>query len=188
MIYILAFIVLIGVIVFVHELGHYLAARSVGVGVERFSIGMPPNFVDFTKTKKGLIIDIYFFVLKNGKVKWQKIYSTTLSSFNTPSETIFTIGLLPLGGYVKMKGILDESMDSEFKGEKDELESKNALQKIWVMSAGVIMNLILTFFVFTLIGNLQGDTKIENPNTTIDYIVTDQQAYNAGLQVGDSFI
>jgi regulator of sigma E protease len=188
MVYILAFIVLIGVIVFVHELGHYLAARSVGVGVERFSIGMPPNFVDFTKTKKGLIIDIYFFVLKNGKVKWQKIYSTTLSSFNTPSETIFTIGLLPLGGYVKMKGILDESMDSEFKGEKDELESKNALQKIWVMSAGVIMNLILTFFVFTLIGNLQGDTKIENPNTTIDYIVPDQPAYNAGLQVGDSFI
>ena len=188
MIYILAFIVLIGVIVFVHELGHYLAAKSVGVGVERFSIGMPPNFVDFTKTKKGLIIDIYFFVLKNGKVKWQKIYSTTLSSFNTPSETIFTIGLLPLGGYVKMKGILDESMDSEFKGEKDELESKNALQKIWVMSAGVIMNLILTFFVFTLIGNLQGDTKIENPNTTIDYIVPDQPAYNAGLQVGDSFI
>ncbi len=188
MIYILAFIVLIGVIVFVHELGHYLAARSVGVGVERFSIGMPPNFVDFTKTKKGLIIDIYFFVLKNGKVKWQKIYSTTLSSFNTPSETIFTIGLLPLGGYVKMKGILDESMDSEFKGEKDELESKNSLQKIWVMSAGVIMNLILTFFVFTLIGNLQGDTKIENPNTTIDYIVPDQPAYNAGLQAGDSFI
>ena len=188
MIYILAFIVLIGVIVFVHELGHYLAARSVGVGVERFSIGMPPNFVDFTKTKKGLIIDIYFFVLKNGKVKWQKIYSTTLSSFNTPSETIFTIGLLPLGGYVKMKGILDESMDSEFKGEKDELESKNALQKIWVMSAGVIMNLILTLFVFTLIGNLQGDTKIENPNTTIDYIVPDQPAHNAGLQVGDSFI
>ena len=188
MIYILAFIVLIGVIVFVHELGHYLAARSVGVGVERFSIGMPPNFIDFTKTKKGLIVDIYFFVLKNGKVKWQKIYSTTLSSFNTPSETIFTIGLLPLGGYVKMKGILDESMDSEFKGEKDELESKNSLQKIWVMSAGVIMNLILTFFVFTLIGNLQGDTKIENPNTTIDYIVPDQPAYNAGLQVGDSFV
>ena len=188
MIYILAFIVLIGVIVFVHELGHYVAARSVGVGVERFSIGMPPNFVDFTKTKRGLIVDIYFFAIKNGKIKWLKIYSTTLSAFNNPSETIFTIGLLPLGGYVKMKGILDESMDSEFKGEKDELESKNALQKIWVMSAGVIMNLILTFFVFTLIGNLQGDTKIKNPNTTIDFIVPDQPAYNAGLQVGDSFV
>ena len=50
-----------------------------------------------------------------------------------------------------MKGILDESMDSEFKGEKDELESKNALQKIWVMSAGVIMNILLAFLVFVII-------------------------------------
>ena len=188
MIYILAFIILIGVIVFVHELGHYMAARSVGVGVERFSIGMPPNFVDFTKTKKGLIVDIYFFALKNRKVKWIKVYSTIFSSFRNPSETIFTIGLLPLGGYVKMKGILDESMDSEFKGEDDELESKNALQKIWVMSAGVIFNLILTFFVFTLIGNLQGDTKLENTNTTIDFIVPDQPADKAGLQAGDAFV
>ena len=188
MIYILAFIILIGVIVFVHELGHYMAARSVGVGVERFSIGMPPNFVDFTKTKKGLIVDIYFFAVKNRKVRWIKVYSTIFSSFRNPSETIFTIGLLPLGGYVKMKGILDESMDSEFKGEDNELESKNALQKIWVMSAGVIFNLILTFFVFTLIGNLQGDTKLENTNTTIDFIVPDQPADKAGLQAGDAFV
>ena len=89
--------------------------------------------------------------IANKKIKWKKVFSTTFSSFNTPSETVYTIGLLPLGGYVKMKGILDESMDSDFKGADDELESKNALQKIWVMSAGVIMNLILTFFVFVLI-------------------------------------
>ena len=130
MIYILAFIVLIGVIVFVHELGHYIAARSVGVGVERFSIGMPPNFIDLTKTKSGLILDIYFFSFSNSKIKWKKIYSTTFKSFTKPSETIFTVGLLPLGGYVKMKGILDESMDSEFAGAEDELESKTPLQKI----------------------------------------------------------
>ena len=102
MIYILAFIVLIGVIVFVHELGHFWAARSVGVGVERFSVGMPPNFIDFTKTEKGLVVDIFFFGLQDKKIKWKKVFSTTFSSFNTPSETIYTIGLLPLGGYVKM--------------------------------------------------------------------------------------
>ena len=77
--YILAFIILIGVIVFVHELGHYLAARSVGVTVEQFSIGMPPT--------------VYNYKPKN-------------------SDTVFSIGALPLGGYVKMKGILDENMDS----------------------------------------------------------------------------
>ena len=188
MIYILAFIVLIGVIVFVHELGHFWAARSVGVGVERFSVGMPPNFIDFTKTEKGLVVDIFFFGLQGKKIKWKKVFSTTFSSFNTPSETIYTIGLLPLGGYVKMKGILDESMDSEFKGADDELESKNALQKIWVMSAGVIMNLILTFFVFILIGNLQGDTKVETNDTVIDFVVPEQSAELAGIIAGDKII
>ena len=188
MIYILAFIVLIGVIVFVHELGHFWAARSVGVGVERFSVGMPPNFIDFTKTKKGLVVDIFFFAFQDKKIKWKKVFSTTFSSFNIPSETIYTIGLLPLGGYVKMKGILDESMDSEFKGADDELESKNALQKIWVMSAGVIMNLILTFFIFVLIGNLQGDTMVESNDTVIDYVVPEQSAELAGIIAGDKII
>ena len=188
MIYILAFIVLIGVIVFVHELGHFWAARSVGVGVERFSVGMPPNFIDFTKTKNGLIIDIFFFSFKNKKLSWGKVYSKTLSSFRNPSETVYTIGLLPLGGYVKMKGILDESMDSEFKGADDELESKTPLQKIWVMSAGVIMNLILTFFVFILIGNIQGDTELENNNTVIDYVVPEQAAEASGVLAGDKIL
>ena len=188
MIYILAFIILIGVIVFVHELGHFWAARSVGVGVERFSVGMPPNFVDFTKTKKGLVVDIFFFAFRDKKIKWEKVFSTTFSSFTSPSETIYTIGLLPLGGYVKMKGILDESMDSDFKGADDELESKNALQKIWVMSAGVIMNLILTFFVFILIGNLQGDTILESNDTVIDYVVPEQSAELAGIINGDKIL
>ena len=188
MIYILAFIVLIGVIVFVHELGHFWAARSVGVGVERFSIGMPPNFIDFTKTKKGLVVDIYFFGHQDKRIKWKKVFSTTFSSFNTPSETIYTIGLLPLGGYVKMKGILDESMDSDFKGADDELESKNALQKIWVMSAGVIMNLILTFFIFILIGNIQGINIVESNDTVIDNVVAEQSADLAGIIAGDKIL
>jgi regulator of sigma E protease len=188
MIYILAFIVLIGVIVFVHELGHFWAARSVGVGVERFSIGMPPNFIDFTKTKKGLVVDIFFFAFQDKKIKWTKVFSTTFSSFNTSSETVYTIGLLPLGGYVKMKGILDESMDSDFKGADDELESKNALQKIWVMSAGVIMNLILTFFIFILIGNIQGINIVESNDTIIDNVVAEQSADLAGIIAGDKIL
>jgi len=89
---------------------------------------------------------------------------------------------------VKMKGILDESMDSEFKGADDELESKNALQKIWVMSAGVIMNLILTFFVFVLMGKIQGDVIVESNDTIIENVIPDQSADLAGIIVGDKIL
>ena len=152
MIYIIAFIILIGVIVFVHELGHYLAARSVGVTVEKFSIGMPPT--------------VYSYKPKN-------------------SKTVFAIGGIPLGGYVQMKGIIDESMESSFTGADDELESKNALEKIWVMSAGVIFNIILTFFVFSSIGAIDGDTIPVDEDVIIDFIVPDGPAENAELLVGD---
>ena len=49
----IATIVLLGVLIFIHELGHYLAARSIGVRVERFSIGYPPRLMAFTSIKDG---------------------------------------------------------------------------------------------------------------------------------------
>ena len=57
-----------------------------------------------------------------------------------------------MGGYVKMAGIIDESMDTNIQYEEDELMSKPLWAKIWVLSAGVIMNTILAFFIFTFVG------------------------------------
>ena len=59
-------------------------------------------------------------------------------------ETEYGIGLFPLGGYVKVAGILDESMDESFEQKEYEFRSKNTVQKIWFLSAGVIMNFILS--------------------------------------------
>ncbi len=172
---IIAFIILIGVLVFVHELGHYLAARSVGVTVEKFSIGMPPT--------------VYSYKPKN-------------------SKTVFAIGGIPLGGYVQMKGVVDESMDSSFTGADDELESKSALEKIWVMSAGVIFNIILTFFIFVCIGNLPGTIQEPKDNLpiidgfksqqnlgsfadndpVIDIVIENSIAENSGIKKGDKIL
>ena len=113
---ILAFILMLGVLIFFHELGHFLAARSVGVRVERFYIGF----------------NLFGLGIK------KKI-----------GHTEYGLGLFPLGGYVKMAGMVDESMDTTITGEPWEFQSKNTLQKIWIMSAGVIANLILAVVVFT---------------------------------------
>jgi regulator of sigma E protease len=188
MIYLLAFIVLIGVIVFVHELGHYLAARSVGVTVERFSLGMPPKLIDITKKKNSTDLEIYFFKIINKKIKWDKISTISFQRNQKPSDTIFGIGLLPLGGFVKMKGILDENMDQEITGEPDELESKNPLQKIWVMSAGVIMNIVLTFVVFSSIGLIEGDMVSVSSDPIIFAVEPGGPADLAGIQSGDEIL
>ena len=77
---ILATIVVIGVLVFVHELGHYLAARSVGIRVERFSVGFPPRLFTFNSEDEGWLIQMYFFCRSSeGKWQWQVIWKKKIS-------------------------------------------------------------------------------------------------------------
>ena len=129
MIYLLSFIVVIGLPVFLHELGHFLAARSVGIKVEKFYIGF----------------NLFGLGLKK-KIK----------------ETEYGIGLFPLGGYVKVAGILDESMNENYNGEDYEFRSKNVFQKVWFLSAGVLMNFILSSFIFGLFTFSNGIPEIIN--------------------------
>ena len=154
MITILSFIFVIGVVVFLHELGHFLAAKSVGVKVEKFYLGF--NFF-------GLGI--------------KKVYK----------GTEYGIGLFPLGGYVKVAGVIDESMDSEFTGSPDEFRSKNTFEKIWIMSAGVLMNFILSIFLFSHL-TFYGGIHEPNPNPIIGTLLPDYPAENIGIKIGDEII
>ena len=79
MIYIGSFVLVIGILVFVHELGHYLAARSVGVRIEKFSIGFPPRFISMTSVEDGWDITIFFYRFSNGSLSWGPIWNTTVS-------------------------------------------------------------------------------------------------------------
>ncbi|MCH7520713.1 MAG: RIP metalloprotease RseP [Candidatus Marinimicrobia bacterium] len=149
---ILAFILMLGVLIFFHELGHFLAARSVGVRVERFYIGF----------------NLFGLGIK------KKI-----------GHTEYGLGLFPLGGYVKMAGMVDESMDTTITGEPWEFQSKNTLQKIWIMSAGVIANLILAVVVFTAVTFADG--VIENdPAPIVGALVPGYPAEGVGMQADDN--
>lgn len=119
---VLATIVVLGVLIFVHELGHFWAAKAVGVEVQRFSIGLGPRI----------------FGVKRG-------------------ETEYVIGWIPLGGYVKMGGMADEVMERVEGGPSPEprvpgprdFDNKSVLARAFVISAGVIMNMIFAFVVYT---------------------------------------
>ena len=99
------------------------------------------------------------------------IQKTISSKGRIGSGTEYVIALLPLGGYVKMAGIIDENMDLKIEYKNDEFMSKPLWAKIWVLSAGVIMNTILAFFIFSAIGFFQGSPEINNDSIISEVVL-----------------
>jgi regulator of sigma E protease len=179
----------IGVLVFVHELGHYLAARSAGIRVDRFSIGFPPRLWSFTSIPDGWLLRFFFFRRgADGKLTWQPVWERQLSRpGRTGSRTEYCIALVPLGGYVKMAGIIDESMDTTVRHEPDEFMSKSPGVQMWVMSAGVIMNMLLAYLIYTGIAWKMGLPEV-SPEPVISQLVEGMPAEAVGLEPGDRIL
>ena len=151
MINILAVIFVFGILVMIHELGHFLAAKWMGVRVEKFSIGFPPT-----------------------------LYSKKIG------ETEFSISAIPLGGYVKMAGFIDESLDTKIEGKEDEFNSKPIWRRIVIILGGVIMNMLLAFLVLGMLTFIKGERII--PVTTVGYVGEHGIASKIGFQVGDQIL
>ena len=182
----LATIIVLGVLVTIHEYGHFIAARSVGIRVDKFSVGMPPRFLTITSCDDALLLKLFFFKKDaNRKLIWAPVFQTSIvKPGRVGSKTEYVVALLPLGGYVKMAGIIDESMDTKINHKDDEFMSKPLWAKLWVMSAGVIMNTILAFVIFSSIGYYQGTATISD-EPVIAEIIEEMPAEKAGLVVGD---
>ena len=185
MIFIWSTVLVIGILVFVHELGHYLAARSVGVRVEKFSIGFPPRFITLTSVDNGFDITIFFFRFLKGSLSWKPIINTHINlKDRIGTGTEYVVALIPLGGYVKMAGALDENLDTVITNAPDEFMSKSTPQKIWILSAGVLMNIFTAFILFTGITYYQGIIESSN-EPIINELIADKPAEKAGLEKGD---
>ncbi len=148
----------LSIIVVVHEYGHYIAARSFGMYVEKF----------------------YLFFDAWGK----KLFSVTRGG------TEYGIGIIPLGGYVKISGMIDESMDNEqMKKEPEpyEFRSKPAWQRFIVMVAGVVLNFILGILIFSFMTLYYGESYI--PADKLEHgIVANEIGQEIGLQTGDKIV
>lgn len=135
-------------LIFVHELGHYLAAKLVGVRVERFFLGF----------------DAWGLALK------KEIHGC-----------IYGIGILPLGGYVKLAGQADDPREEKITGAPDELRSKPLYAQALVFISGVLMN-ILFGYLLLVVGFLHGIPFAPN---VIGDVLPDSPAAVAGLRPGD---
>jgi regulator of sigma E protease len=123
----------LGLVIFIHELGHFLVAKWCDVHVKTFSIGFPPTLPGCT-------------------FKW--------------GETTYTIGMIPLGGYVNMVGEGPETDEND--NDPRSFKNKSVLQRMAIISAGVVMNLLLAFACFVFVFRTHGDEQIPGVIGTID--------------------
>ena len=183
-----AFIIIIGVLITIHEFGHFIAARSVGVKVERFSIGVPPRFITITSTNDGWVIKLFFYKVVEGSLKWQPVFTKLIpKTGRIGSDTEYVLALLPLGGYVKMAGMIDESLDVNIQYKEDEFMSKSLFAKIWILSAGVIMNTFLAFLLFSSIIYDQGFSEVST-EPVIAKLQDGMPAKFSGIQENDRIV
>ncbi len=168
--YIFYFAITIGVLVFVHEFGHFAAAKLSGMRADIFAIGYGKRLFGWNKLTGFSFGDLP-------------------KDFDGKGNTDYRLCLLPLGGYVKIAGMVDESFDTEFadkEPEPYEFRAQPTWKKVIVITAGVFMNLLLTFLVFWAMNFFKGH-QITN-TTTVGYVVQNSIADSLGFKANDKII
>ena len=173
---VIVFILILSVLVFVHEMGHFVVARRAGVKVFEFGLGFPPRAFSFYKDKEG---------------KWRKFLKG--QDIAEVPGTLYSLNWIPLGGFVKIKGENGEEAE-----DKDSFGNKKIWKRISILSAGVIMNVILTAVLLS-IGFMIGlpqiidkeNTKtltVESAQIQIYSVEKDTPAHDAKIQAGDVIV
>jgi regulator of sigma E protease len=109
---------ILAILILIHEIGHFVSAKLVGIRVEEFGIGIPPRLFGFRR-----------------------------------GDVLYSINLLPIGGFVRVLGEDGKSMSP------DSMQAKGKLQRTLFFAAGSIMNLLLAFVLMIVLVGSQGENK-----------------------------
>lgn len=174
----IAFFVILGLLVLTHELGHFLTARLFGVRAEEFGFGLPPRLFGFYRAS-------------NNKIKF--VWGKKFNALDAP-KTLFSLNAIPIGGFVKIKG-----EDGENPLAEDSLVHKKIWQRIIILSAGVMMNIITCIILLTIGFNfgipalIDNDTlsqvkKIRDEKIQVVSVNKESPAKTAGILINDNII
>lgn len=161
-------ILALAILILVHEFGHFIFAKTFGIRVDKFFLFFDAGGTKLLSTKTG-----WFARLFPKAAEW---------------ETEYGIGWLPLGGYCKIAGMIDESMDTEhLKTEPQswEYRAKPAWQRLFVIAGGVMFNFIFAILMYSVILNIWGESYLPNEGNKI-YV--NDLAYEMGFRTGDEIL
>ncbi|MFY7811926.1 MAG: RIP metalloprotease RseP [Flavobacterium sp.] len=194
---------ILSVLVILHEFGHYIAARIFKVRSEKFYLFMDLNFSIFSMKK---INDKWQFkflsanlpetkkIKENNEIVEIPIDLNTLPDDDWrkhKNSTEWGIGWLPMGGYVKLAGMIDESMDKEQLKQPvqpHEFRSKPAWQRLIIMLGGIIVNIVLAWLIYTIIFATIGKETISTQNFQANGLEFSQVGEIAGFKTGDKIV
>ncbi|MFA5126459.1 MAG: RIP metalloprotease RseP [Patescibacteria group bacterium] len=223
MLTIITFVLVLGVLIFVHELGHFISAIKSGVEVEEFGFGYPPRILGVKVSQKKVLqkiaqtesiqvevsdeqLDSETELIKEKVTDtireidqpktirhWQWFWGNKqkLSADNTEG-IIYSINLLPLGGFVKITGESGDASDNP-----RSFANQKPWKKSLILSAGVLMNFLLAWillavgFYFGLpqaIENNTPDSQVTYHNVVIAEVLPNSPAAKQGLEMGDEIL
>ena len=161
-------ILALSVLILIHELGHFLWAKLFRIRVDKFFLFFDAGGVKLFSTKSG-----WFAKLCPKAARW---------------DTEYGIGWLPLGGYCKIAGMIDESLDTEqLKQDPQpwEFRTHPAWQRLLVMAGGVLNNFLFAILAYVAILDIWGDTYLRNEGNAI-YV--NELSYEMGFRTGDRIL
>ena len=165
---ILIFLIVLGVLIFVHELGHFLVARAFGIRVDEFALGIGPKIISkkVTSAKHGV--------------------------------TVYAINVIPFGGYVKIFGEDPNEDSTRGPDSKRSFVHKPRYAQVLVLVAGVTFNFIFAWLVMigafmgglpvATSGYMQYADRLQHPHIVAEYIAPDSPAAKAGISSGDTIV
>ena len=161
-------ILALAILIVVHELGHFIFAKIFRIRVDKFFLFFDAGGFRLLSTKTG-----WFARLFPKAAQW---------------ETEYGIGWLPLGGYCKIAGMIDESMDTEHlrtEPQPWEFRTKPAWQRLLVMAGGVLFNFLFAVIMYSTILGIWGEAYLKNEGNSI-YV--NELAYEMGFRNGDRIL
>jgi regulator of sigma E protease len=222
---IITFFIVLSVLVLAHEFGHFAMARKFGVRAEEFGLGFPPRAFGWQiwrerelkkiSESENIEVELKSTPLMDGseiiketivdekceidEARWVRKFrfikgSREITEDEQKYGTVYSINWLPLGGFVKIKG---ENGDGQT--EPDSFASRKIWQRAFMLSAGVVMNIVLAAVLISFgfmiglpqsleNGNFDARAHVSDKKIQIMQVMENTPAASAGLQVGDTII